>query len=187
MAAKPKAFNDRSTADIILKSSDGQSYHAHRAILAAYSGIFSDAGDCSSSTLERVNARSSTALEVVACSESSPVLGPLIRFMYRDETCPDPHTMEECDLFSLAEAAEKYDVWSLKQLLRTWMVANVGKCPAKIFEFALLHGYTALGVDAAVVGMQRRKKLDLSDFAQAKWVSTSTPIYEEIRTLHGRV
>lgn len=91
--------------------------------------------------------------------------------------------MEEGDLFALAEAAEKYDVWSLKRLLRTWMFAHVGKCPAKIFEFALLHGYTALGADAAVIEMQRRNKLDLSQFAQAKWVGSLISMYERLLRL----
>lgn len=55
------------------------------------------------------------------CSERAEILDPLIRFMYRDETQLNLHAMHRQDFFLFADAAEKYDVWSLKQLLRTFM------------------------------------------------------------------
>lgn len=63
--------------------------------------------------------------------------------MYRDESCPDPHTMEEGDLFALAEAAEKYDVWSLKRLLRTWMLYVLDSRMNLAYSLELIH-YTDL-------------------------------------------
>lgn len=122
----------------MLESSDGLSFYAHKSILSAYSGTFADADHCSSSNDSDPSVGASTTgpvpLELVECSESAEVLSALIRFMYRDEVPIDLQTMDKGDFFDLADAAEKYDVWSLKQLLRTYM-----PCVSSALDVAIAH------------------------------------------------
>lgn len=104
--------NDESSADIILKSSDAVSFHVHSDVLSCHSNIFADAGHYSANTAD-----ADRKVESVECTESSQTLDHLLRFMYRDERKPDVQKLEMSDLLALAEAVEKYDVWSVKQLL----------------------------------------------------------------------
>ncbi|TFK98776.1 hypothetical protein BDV98DRAFT_194109 [Pterulicium gracile] len=155
-----RIFNDEYTADVVLESSDGLSFYAHKSILSAYSGTFADADHCSSSNDSDPSVGASTTgpvpLELVECSESAEVLSALIRFMYRDEVPIDLQTMDKGDFFDLADAAEKYDVWSLKQLLRTYMPNYMERFPLLVLHFALTHGDTTLGVDAAAKAVHHR-------------------------------
>lgn len=110
--------NDESTADLILKSCNAQSFFVHKDILDAYSGTFADAGDCSSSGEP---ARQTSNQETVECTETGETLGYLLRFMYRNGVRPDLEVMSIVQLSALVDAAEKYDVFAIKDILWVYM------------------------------------------------------------------
>ncbi|TFK62874.1 hypothetical protein BDN72DRAFT_964285 [Pluteus cervinus] len=124
-------------ADIILQSSDGVHFKVHRINLKMHSDIFADAEDISSlsssssaspslihvgsaspapthgqdsSTSSTSSSTFKSSAEVVALSESAPVLELLLQYMYRQPP-PDLSKVAFELLAGLAEAAEKYRVY----------------------------------------------------------------------------
>lgn len=92
-------------SDITLESSDGVLYKVHRKNLELHSEGFASADAISAASYD------SEGLETVHLSESSAVLGLLLQYMYRQRQ-PDLTHVEFRILADLAEAAEKYEVYS---------------------------------------------------------------------------
>jgi hypothetical protein len=89
-------------ADTTVASSDGVLLKVHRKNLAVHSHVFAHAEDTT---------RTENGDEIVHLTESSTVLDLLFQFMYRQPQ-PDLDTLEFKTFASLAEAAEKYVVYS---------------------------------------------------------------------------
>ncbi|TFK98772.1 hypothetical protein BDV98DRAFT_606557 [Pterulicium gracile] len=167
-----RAFNDESTADLILKSCNAQSFFVHKDILDAYSGTFADAGDCSSSGEP---ARQTSNQETVECTETGETLGYLLRFMYRNGVRPDLEVMSIVQLSALVDAAEKYDVFAIKDILWVYMRGWVKRDPIAVYQCAVVHGHKQLAVDSAFESVQHPSgaTLDkrLSGFALEQWLT----------------
>lgn len=113
----------------------------------------------------------------------------------------DCETVDEDDFFDPADAAEKYNVWALKQLLRPHMMYassfyhdrthvtelnpfrssdlstnRMKELPLLVLHFAFEHGYTDLSIDAVVaetrLRIRRHNLLCPSGFDLENWVST---------------
>lgn len=122
--------NDKDSADIILKSSDGHSFYAHKNVFGFYSNVFAAASECSEARLDIHSGEDAyskrelaepSRLETVSCTETSKILELLLRFIYQDEGFTELGKFDRSTLFELAEASEKYNVWSLKLLLHSHM------------------------------------------------------------------
>jgi BTB/POZ domain len=97
--------------DLILRSSDHVRFLVHRHNLETHSEAFAPPPRCSSSTYRN---------EVVDLIESSSVLELLLQYMYRQ---PQPDLTSVCfsDLKGLAEAVEKYQVYSAMEICKMMM------------------------------------------------------------------
>jgi hypothetical protein len=89
-------------SDLTLQSFDGVLYKVHRTNLEVHSESFAAANSISAT---------SDSSEVVYLDESSAVLDLLLQFMYRQRQ-PDLEEVDFQTLSELAEAAEKYEVYS---------------------------------------------------------------------------
>lgn len=148
-----RTLNDTSTADVILRPSGIQvkdDILAHKDVLARHSAIFAAASEASGGATTAQEQHDGRTLDVVECSENKSTLERLVQYLYQDDKFPAPQNMEFSAVFALAEAAEKYEVWTLKQMLLAFLRERVAAYPYSIFTFACRHGYKALAVDAAM-------------------------------------
>jgi len=121
--------------DIVLKSSDGALFGAHKRNLEQYSAGFP--------------AAEATVFDnIVTLSEKAPVLGPLLHFMHNTRQ-PDLSKLSFSTLELLAEAIEKYMVFSAMQVCRIYMEKAVGAYPLQVFLYAIKHDYGDLADEAA--------------------------------------
>ena len=101
-------------SDITMQSSDGVLYKVHRKNLELHSEGFASADAIS------VASDNADDTEVVHLSESSAVLDLLLQYMYRQRQ-PDLADVEFPILADLAEAAEKYEVYSAMTICNVHM------------------------------------------------------------------
>ncbi|KAG6839763.1 hypothetical protein C0991_011872 [Blastosporella zonata] len=94
-----------SDADVIFKSSDDVLFHIHRKNLEAHAGAFPPS-------------EFSTNGEVVSLTEDASILEKLFQYIY-PQRHPDIELMDHEDLYKLAEAAEKYEVFGVIALCKT--------------------------------------------------------------------
>ena len=99
-----------SDSDITLQSSDGMLFQVHRKNLEVHSEGFAGADAISSLATE----------EIVPLSEDSAVLDLLLQYMYRQPQ-PDLRNVRFSTLEALAEAAEKYQVYSATTVCNIFM------------------------------------------------------------------
>ena len=94
-------------SDVTISSSDGVLFKVHRTTLTSRSDVFPDG-------------TFATNDEVVTLSERSSTLDLLFQYMYR---MPHPDVTELCfeELSMLAEAAEKYHIYSAMEVCRILM------------------------------------------------------------------
>lgn len=113
-----------STADLILRSVDGLTLHVHKKNLAQHSNIFGDAAGFSGS--DDAEERKPD-VEEVPLTEKGDILELLLQFMYR-RAQPDVSELDFDQAFALAEAAEKYQVFSATQVCRMSMGCVLQLC-----------------------------------------------------------
>ena len=99
------------TTDVILRSSDGVEYGAHSTNLEIYSGGFPPA------TSTKVTADPG---DIVQMPETSAVLKLLLHYMHNDRQ-PDSSKIPFSVLYPLAEAVEKYMVFSAMEVCKIRM------------------------------------------------------------------
>ncbi|RXW23648.1 hypothetical protein EST38_g2192 [Candolleomyces aberdarensis] len=132
-----KAFPPNSKADIIFISSDGVRYGIHAKNLEVNTGGFPP--------INTQNGLSVTS-EPVLLPENSSVLDLLFRFIYPIDR-PNVEDMDFKTVIKLAEAAEKYQVYSAAHVCRLCLLrfGNFMKThPVEIALFAAKHGYAEL-------------------------------------------
>ena len=98
------------TTDVILRSSDGVEYGAHSTNLEIYSGGFPPA----------TSTKTTEPGEIIQMSETSAVLKPLLHYMHNDRQ-PDSSKITFSVLYPLAEAVEKYMVFSAMEVCKIRM------------------------------------------------------------------
>ncbi|KAJ6483864.1 hypothetical protein C8R47DRAFT_1321685 [Mycena vitilis] len=122
-------------ADVIVSSSDGVIFKLHRKHLEVHSDVFADAA--SATLLE--NGRD----EVVQLSETSAVLDVLFQYMYRQPQ-PNLQVLEFATFAGVAEAAEKYVVYSALALFQMRMKDCITSHPLEVFRYAVKHDHVDL-------------------------------------------
>jgi hypothetical protein len=95
--------------DVALKSCDDVTFRVHKNVLQMHSHGFATPDN----TVVQPD-------DVVALSETSAVLDLLLQYMYPN---PQPHlaAVEFVVLAGLAEAAQKYEVWSAMEITKVYM------------------------------------------------------------------
>ncbi|KZV74943.1 hypothetical protein PENSPDRAFT_572392 [Peniophora sp. CONT] len=149
-----------SDADLTLESSDGVLFKVHRINFSVHSCIFPG---------PEVPVND----EVVKFLESSEVLELLLQFIYPN-TSPDLEHLPFEILSDLAEASEKYHIFSAMEICRLHMKEHVKQHPLEILAYASKHGYNPLSDDAAplTLDMELLKVLTALGPAHfARWVS----------------
>ncbi|KAF8182742.1 hypothetical protein K438DRAFT_1600640 [Mycena galopus ATCC 62051] len=132
-------------ADLTVCSSDNVLFKVHRKNLEAHSGVFAGAGDAT---------RPENGDEVVELSETANVLDALFQFMYAPAYAqPDLRSMDFMTFEALAEAAEKYMVYSALKICRTQMEDSMRMHPLQVFLYAVRHDHISLVNDSVQQSM----------------------------------
>ncbi|KAI0072696.1 hypothetical protein K474DRAFT_1628608 [Panus rudis PR-1116 ss-1] len=138
-------------ADVILRSSDGVLFKVYRKDLEAFSEGF--AGPGSSQDDENKNPEN----DVVQLAESSGVIEIVLQFMRRQRH-PDIGGLPFKMLKDVAEAVEKYQVFSGLEVCNLWMrqPGQLDKWPLEVLAYATKHGYEDLANTAAKAALGRK-------------------------------
>ncbi|KAJ7744578.1 hypothetical protein B0H16DRAFT_1322069 [Mycena metata] len=151
-------------SDLTISSSDGVLFKLHRKHLEVHSDVFADA--------ENATLPANGADEVVVLSETSSVLDVLFQYMYRQ---PQPNLqLVEFSVFAgVAEAAEKYMVYSALPAVLIRMRRYLGSYPLQVLDYAARHNYKDLANKAvrSTVGLTLAEAgKNLSPDTFLKWV-----------------
>ncbi|KAF5362739.1 hypothetical protein D9758_011718 [Tetrapyrgos nigripes] len=145
------------TSDVILQSSDRVLFKVHRRNLEMHSQVFADAAGVTStlthvahatSHLDTSTSTSTSSNEVVHLSESSSVLELMLQYMYLQPQ-PDLRKVDFEVIKDLAEAVEKYVVYSAMAVLNAKMREHIPTHPIPALLYAIRHGYTELVTESA--------------------------------------
>ncbi|KAF5367286.1 hypothetical protein D9615_010459 [Tricholomella constricta] len=127
-------------ANIVFQSADGVMFYIHKQNLAA----------CA----ERFSPPERSIFDVVTLSESSSTLELLFQFIYHQPQ-PDLKGMESGVLFMLAEAAEKYRVYSAMNLCSIHLIKRLPDHSEGILMHALKHNNQKIVARAAPLLLDR--------------------------------
>ncbi|KAJ6589476.1 hypothetical protein B0H19DRAFT_1303739 [Mycena capillaripes] len=127
-------------ADISILSSDGVLFKVHRKNLEVHSDIFADAANATRSEPGDV--------EIVHLTETAEVLELLLQYMYRQRQ-PYLGDVKFATFANLAEAAEKYMVYSALDICQMKMKDSINAHPLEVFLYAVRHGYVELANESA--------------------------------------
>ncbi|KAJ3781989.1 hypothetical protein GGU10DRAFT_364970 [Lentinula aff. detonsa] len=130
---------DSAEADMTLQSSDHVLFKVHRLNLEMYSQVFADAGGSTVGTVEN---------EIVSLSETSEVLELMLQFVYLQPQ-PDLRTVEWEVMKELAEAVEKYEIYSAIGVCSQRMRECVNEHPIEVLLFSVRHKYTDMMNESA--------------------------------------
>ncbi|KAJ3510706.1 hypothetical protein NLJ89_g4525 [Agrocybe chaxingu] len=147
-----------SDADITIQSSNLVIFRLHRKNLETHTGAF-PGGD-----LKMVQARPD---EVISLSEKSNVLELLFKFVY---PCRQPPLkgLPFDTILALAEAVEKYEVYSAMRLCEVRLREFLPQEAARILDHAIKHDYPDL-IEACVPALARQPLLDVLDKLPLKY------------------
>ncbi|KAJ7146977.1 hypothetical protein C8R44DRAFT_758542 [Mycena epipterygia] len=126
-------------ADITISSSDGVLFKVHRKNLELHCDIFANAADTT---------RPETGEDIVHLSERAEVLDLLFQYMYRQPQ-PDLQVVEFSVFAGLAEAAEKYVVYSALTLCKMIMRNSIPQHPLEVLDYAVKHGHVEMADESA--------------------------------------
>ncbi|PFH48558.1 hypothetical protein AMATHDRAFT_149661, partial [Amanita thiersii Skay4041] len=130
--------------DIVLAASDGKQFGAHRRNLELYSEGFppSTLGDSSEA------AGASTKAEIAELPERPEVVELVLRYMHNTR---QPRLDDlGFDVFEdLAEAVEKYSIYSAMEICRVFMERHMHEHPTEALTYAYKHEYHKLANKAA--------------------------------------
>ncbi|KAG6889529.1 hypothetical protein C0995_000411 [Termitomyces sp. Mi166 len=139
-------------ADLILVSSDGVKFAAHAQNLERYSEGFPPA------TFNPVEAD----LQVVHLEEESSTVRLLLQYMHLKPQ-PDIEKISFTELEELANAVEKYLIFSAMMVCKLCMKAKVSIYPMHVLRYAVKHGYKDLA-DQAAAHMILRPSTEVKEF-----------------------
>ncbi|KAH9915334.1 uncharacterized protein B0H18DRAFT_1124990 [Fomitopsis serialis] len=121
-----------------MSSSDGVLFKLHRNNLGVHSDVFPGVES------DVVPAQD----EIVLLGEKASTLELLFQYVYRQRQ-PDLGKLDAEELALLAEAAEKYCIYSAMEVCKIYMQAAIPKIPMDVLLYAARHGYTELCDEAA--------------------------------------
>ncbi|KZP05147.1 hypothetical protein FIBSPDRAFT_678043, partial [Athelia psychrophila] len=118
-------------SDVTFRSCDGILFKLHYANMKATSEGFSPPEGTSSQD------------EIVSLTEDGDTLELLFQYIY-PQRYPDPKDVEFTLLVKLAEAAEKYQVYTAMLICHVRMGDVNAEHPFEVMMYAMRHGYTDL-------------------------------------------
>ncbi|KAJ7891285.1 hypothetical protein B0H14DRAFT_2688429 [Mycena olivaceomarginata] len=124
-------------ADIAFRSSDQVIFRVHVKNLETHSNGFPPSALCAPGSGE-----------VVDLSEPAATLDLLFQYMYPQRQ-PDLSGIEPSLLADLAEAAEKYEMFSALEICKIFMGNGLQDNPLKVLNYAVRHGYRDIADEAA--------------------------------------
>ncbi|CAA7263048.1 unnamed protein product [Cyclocybe aegerita] len=128
------------TVDVILRSSDGESFGAHQFNLECYSASFPPAASTTTNSPEEMT---------VELTETAAVLRLILQYMHNVRQ-PDLSKVSFLVLSSLAEAVEKYLVFSAIDVCKVFMdKLSKDDYPSEVLMYAAKHDYLDLADKAA--------------------------------------
>ncbi|KAJ3770199.1 hypothetical protein FB446DRAFT_745035 [Lentinula raphanica] len=122
-----------------LQSSDNVLFKVHRVNLEMHSQVFADAGGSTVGTVEN---------EIVSLSETSEVLELMLQYVYLQPQ-PDLREVEWEVMKELAEAVEKYEIYSAIGVCSQRMRECVSDHPIEVLLFSVRHKYTNMMNESA--------------------------------------
>ncbi|TFK64122.1 hypothetical protein BDN72DRAFT_861596 [Pluteus cervinus] len=125
--------------DVVIQSTDKVRFRLHKKDLATFSGGFPP--------VELISETNPS--EIVHLSEGAIILDLLFSFA-RAGRYPDIHTLEIKTLVALADAAEKYEVYSAVMACKILMRVNLERQPLQVFIYAEKYQYTDLLDETAI-------------------------------------
>ncbi|KAI0072695.1 hypothetical protein K474DRAFT_343294 [Panus rudis PR-1116 ss-1] len=156
-------------ADVILRASDGMLFRVYRRDLEAFSEGF--AGPAAAHDACPTN----PADDIVQLTESSAVLEILLQFMRRQRH-PSLKDLDGKTMAGVAEAVEKYQVFSALEACKTQMQEFVRSNPVDVLVYALRHDYedlANLSVEYTLGLPLQRVYPRLPESYRLQWVSES--------------
>ncbi|CAA7269260.1 unnamed protein product [Cyclocybe aegerita] len=159
-------------ADITIQSSNLVLFRLHRKNLEMHTGGF-PGGD-----LKMVQARPD---EVISLSERSNVLELLFKFVYPRRQ-PSLKGLPFDTILALAEAVEKYEVYSAMRLCEVRLREFLPKEAARILDHAIKHDYPDL-IEACVPALARQPLLDVLDKLPLKYARAWARYHEAWRQI----
>ncbi|RDB16226.1 hypothetical protein Hypma_003132 [Hypsizygus marmoreus] len=135
--------------DVILESSDGSRFGAHRKNLETYSEGFPPA-----SAVIQKSEETSSEDAIVKMTENGKVIQLLLHFMHL-RTQPDLRSISFDVLDALANAVEKYLVYSAMQICNFQMEAAIRDHPLEVLRYAVRNNYSEIANAAAPLTISR--------------------------------
>ncbi|PCH36284.1 hypothetical protein WOLCODRAFT_28445 [Wolfiporia cocos MD-104 SS10] len=176
----PAPFN-KSTADIILRSSDLVDFRVRRAILAEVSPVFDTMSTLPQPTRGGRITVTRDGLPVIALEESSETLETILRFCYPLLPQPTIHGVER--LYSVTKAVKKYAMDEVLPLVHTQLHSIAEEEPLRVYVFAIREGWEAEARLAARSSLSRDVH-DLAWVPELKEISASA--YHHLLDFHHR-
>ncbi|KAJ7581919.1 hypothetical protein C8J56DRAFT_1029339 [Mycena floridula] len=124
--------------DITLQSCDGVNFGAHTEFLACYSEAFPGMSP----------GLKESQHEIVRLTERSAVLELMLQFMH-PQCPPDCSSLKFELLEELAEAAEKYQIYSAVAMCKMYMSVAIAKNPLRVMAYAAKHNHIDVLNDAS--------------------------------------
>ncbi|KAJ7189078.1 hypothetical protein C8R46DRAFT_34638 [Mycena filopes] len=150
-------------SDLTIASSDNVLFKVHHKHLSVHSDAFASAESAT---------QPENGDEVVHLCETADVLELLFQYMYR-QLHPDLNAVDFTVLAGLAEAAEKYVVYSALGWCRAKMEESAAEHPLEVLEYAVKHGHPDLASESAQhsMGISVAEAMNvLTPRTFAKWV-----------------
>ncbi|KAJ7053971.1 hypothetical protein C8F01DRAFT_1165521 [Mycena amicta] len=158
--------------DIILEASDGTRFGVSAGNLHKFSGAFPAQGFDKADAL---------APEVVVLPETAHVVRLMVRFMHPRVSQPNIWDIEEP--WQLAEAVEKYEIFTAQQVVKARMRSLAAMHPVQIYIYATRNGHDDLLDDV-------EKHIGLADYrtierplqllyAEAPWIPAAFHVFRE--------
>ncbi|KAJ7078041.1 hypothetical protein B0H15DRAFT_954807 [Mycena belliarum] len=176
---QPTAPFDDASADTILRSSDGSSFHVCRAVLASASPFYR-------AMFSLPQPDSEPAVPVIEVSESSHLLNRFLRMWYPGaDQIAAFHSLDElCELVALALL--KYDVQFIAPHLQLCLLGFLAAHPVDIFAIACRYRWRAVAHQAAnaCLKLPLASLLDCPAPTQLKHISAD--LYHALITYHRK-
>ncbi|KAF8055418.1 hypothetical protein FPV67DRAFT_830280 [Lyophyllum atratum] len=143
--------------DILLRSSDGARFAAHSQNLEQYSEGFAPSAFLSEN------------VPTVPVQEKSKVVLLLLQYMHLKPQ-PDLTSLKFDVLEALANAVEKYLVYSAMPICKLHMTNHVTNHPVAVLRYAVKHGYNSLADEAALLAISQEFKAMKSKFEKGSQI-----------------
>ncbi|KZP14837.1 hypothetical protein FIBSPDRAFT_101663 [Athelia psychrophila] len=148
----------KADSDITFRSCDGVLFKVHRKNLSCMSEGFSPPEGTSSQD------------EIVSLTEDGDTLEMLFQYMYPERN-PDPKDIDFKHLSDLAEAAEKYQVYTAMLICNVRMGDAYREHPFEVMMYAMRHGYPDLMDKSERIALQVSPTMAFKSFTPQVYIA----------------